>query len=182
MSSQRYGQRGRLTIMEPVWAKASSKNPLKLMIKLMGKMQKLRRVYLKLKFFILHFLNVAQMAQIDEKQEAIAKIRMAIDHDFAARAKIEADAEVNSEEDLLPNLARSIWAAPDSVDGHSPHWEFGSPEKPINSRALETEMSALGDASFKEFDERLRDFLSSCLPDEAIQYEDPILVSVRVPQ
>jgi hypothetical protein len=167
--------------MEPVWAKASSKNPLKLMIKLMGKTQKLRRVYLKPKF-ILHFLNVAQMAQIDEKQEAIAKIRMAIDHDFAARAKIEADAEVDSEEDLLPNHARSIWAAPDSVDGHSPHWKFGSPENPINSRALETEMSVLGAASFKEFDEHLRDFLSSCLPGEAVQYEDPILVSVRVPQ
>jgi hypothetical protein len=60
--------------MEPMWAKASSKNPLKLMIKLMGKMQKIRQVYLKLKFFTLHFLNVAQMAQIDEKQEAIAKI------------------------------------------------------------------------------------------------------------
>jgi hypothetical protein len=104
---------------------------------------------------------------------------------FWLMLKIKADAEVNSEdfkEDSLPNLAQSIWAAPDSVDGCSPHWKFGSPEKPINSRALETEMSALGDTSFKEFDEHLRDFLSSCLPDEAIQYEDPILVSVHAPQ
>jgi hypothetical protein len=38
-------------------------------------------------------------------------------------------------------------------------------------------MSAHGDASFKEFDERIRDFLSLLyLPDEAIRYEDPIQV------
>ncbi|KDR80463.1 hypothetical protein GALMADRAFT_92870 [Galerina marginata CBS 339.88] len=120
-----------------------------------------------------------QMAKIDEKQEAIAKIRMAIDNDIAARAKIAAEAGISSgdfEEDSLPILARSAWAAPNNVDGQSPHWKFGSPEKPINSRALDTETSGLDDSSIKDFDERLRDFLSSCLPDEAIRYEDPILI------
>ncbi|KDR73369.1 hypothetical protein GALMADRAFT_72471, partial [Galerina marginata CBS 339.88] len=120
-----------------------------------------------------------QMAKIDEKQEAIAKIRMAIDNDVAARAKIAAEAGISSgdfEEDSLPILAQSAWAAPNNVDGQSPHWKFGSPEKPINSRALDTEISGLGDSTIKDFDERLRDFLSSCLPDEAIRYEDQILI------
>ena len=116
------------------------------------------------------------MTQIDEKQEAITKIRMAIDNDAAAReAKSSADFKEGCE--LSPNLGKSVWAAPDNVNGHSPHWIFGSPENPINSHSLETDMSAQGDASFKEFDERLRDFiLSLYLPDEAIRYEDPILV------
>ncbi|KAF8800477.1 hypothetical protein BYT27DRAFT_7262876 [Phlegmacium glaucopus] len=125
------------------------------------------------------------MVQIDEKQEAIAKIRMAIDNDVAARAKIEAEAEISSEdfeEDSLPNPAQSIWTAPDNIDRHLPHWIFGSPEKPTNSCTLEPEMSALGDSSFTGFDEHLRDFLSLCLPDEAIRYEDPIMVSFHAPQ
>lgn len=109
------------------------------------------------------------MARIDEKQEAIAKIRMAIDSNITACAKIEAELdEINSDHSDTHNF----WAAPDNANGNSPHWIFGSPEKPINSRALEME-----NLSFKEFDERLRDFLSLCLPNEAIRYEDPILVS-----
>src|SRR5712671_2691196 len=118
------------------------------------------------------------MAQIDEKQEAIAKIRMALDNDIAARARIEAEAGVNSEdfkENSFPNLAQSVWAAPDNVNGHTPHWKFGSPERPLNSHVLETEILAPYDLPFKEFDERLRDFLASCLPDEVIQYEDQIM-------
>ncbi|KAG5633260.1 hypothetical protein H0H81_009345, partial [Sphagnurus paluster] len=84
-----------------------------------------------------------QMAQIDEKQEAIAKIQMAIDNDAAARAKIDAEAEIsydNFEEDGSIDLGQSIWAAPDTLDGHSPHWKFGSPGKLINSHTLETEI------------------------------------------
>lgn len=120
------------------------------------------------------------MARIDEKQEAIARIRMAIDNDIAARAKIKAEAETNNDDfkaDSQPNLVQSVWAAPENIDGQSPHWKFGSPEKPINSRALETEMPTLCNLSFKEFDDRLRDFLSLCLPTEVIRYEDPIVVS-----
>ena len=124
------------------------------------------------------------MIQIDEKQEAIAKIRMMIDNHAATCARPLSEAKIRSadfkeDDELSPNLDQSVWAAPDNVDGRSPHWIFGSPENPINSHTLETEMSAQGHgdaASFKEFDERLRDFLSLILPDEAIRYEDPILV------
>ncbi|KAG5650062.1 hypothetical protein H0H81_000906 [Sphagnurus paluster] len=119
-----------------------------------------------------------QMAQIDEKQEAIAKIRMAIDNNAAACAKIDAEAEISYddfEEDGSMDLGQSIWAALDTLNGHSPHWKFGSPGKPTNSRTLETKMSSLDDSSFKEFDERLRDFISLCIPDEALHYEDLIL-------
>jgi hypothetical protein len=117
------------------------------------------------------------MAQIDEKQEAIAKIRMAIDDDVAAHARIEAEATEAGISTKAVDM--SVWAAPDNVNGHSPHWIFGSPEKPIDSRILETDMCAQGNPSFKEFNVRLRDFLSLCLPDEAIRYEDPILVSLN---
>jgi hypothetical protein len=114
------------------------------------------------------------MAQIDEKLEAIAKIRMAIDADVAARARIDAEARIST-----GRVHMSIWAAPDNVNGDSPHWIYGSPETPINSRTLETDMCAQGNPSFVEFDDRLRDFLSLCFPDEAIRYEDPILVSLN---
>jgi hypothetical protein len=120
------------------------------------------------------------MTQIDEKQEAIAKIRMTIDNDAAAREAKISSADFKEGDELSPNLGQSVWAAPDNVNGHSPHWIFGSPENPINSLTLEIDMSAQGDASFKEFDERLRDFLSLYLPDEAIQYEDLILVILNI--
>lgn len=119
------------------------------------------------------------MAQIDEKQEAIAKIRMAIDMDVAACARIDNEAAEAGISTTAVRMSESAWAAPNNVDGHSPHWIFGSPEKPIDSRILETDMRAQGNPSFKEFDERLRNFLSLCLPDEVIQYEDPILVSLN---
>ena len=75
----------------------------------------------------------------------------------------------------------SVWAAPDNINGDSdaPQWIFGSPKTPINSRTLETDMCAQGNPSFIEFDDWLRDFLSLCLPDEAIRYEDLILVSLN---
>jgi hypothetical protein len=113
------------------------------------------------------------MAQIDEKLEAIAKIRMAIDTDVAARARINAEA--------AEARISTETAAPDHVNGDSDasHWIYGSPETPINSRTLETDMCAQGNPSFVEFDDRLRDFLSLCFPDEAIRYEDPILVSLN---
>jgi hypothetical protein len=119
------------------------------------------------------------MARIDEKLEAIAKIRMAIDTDVAAHARIDAkaaEAGISTEPEAIHT---SVWAAPDNLNGYPPHWKFGSPEKPIDSCVLETDMCAQGNPSFKEFNERLRDFLSLCLPDEAIRYEDPILVSLN---
>ena len=125
------------------------------------------------------FLNIAQMAQIDEKLEAIAKIRMAIDTDVAACTRIDANA---AEAGISTETVHvSVWAAPDNVNGDSdaPHWIYGSPETPINSCTLETDMCAQGNPSFVEFDDRLKDFLSLCLPDEAIRYEDPISVSLN---
>ena len=150
------------------------------MAKQTEKMLKLRWVYLHEAssfYFIVRYIT--QMAWIDEKQEAIAKIRMAIDTDVAARARIDAnvgEAGISTEPEVVH---LSAWAAPNNLKGLPPHWKFGSPEKPVNSCILETDMCAQGNPSFKEFDERLRDFLSLCLPDEAIRYEDPILVSLE---
>jgi hypothetical protein len=93
-------------------------------------------------------------------------------------AEMSTSANFEEGDEESPNHGQSVWAAPDSVDGHAPHWIFGSPVngKPIDSCTVETNMS---DASFKEFDERLRDFLSLCFPDEAIQYEDVVLVMLN---
>ena len=55
------------------------------------------------------------MIQIDEKQEAIAKIRMMIDnHAATCEAKIRS-ADFKEDDELSPNLGQSVWAAPDSV-------------------------------------------------------------------
>lgn len=121
------------------------------------------------------------MVQIDEKQKAIAKIQMAVDNDAMEHCAQAAERSADFEEDnkSSPNCGQSVWAAPDNINGHTPHWIFGSPVngKPINSRTVETDMS---DALFKEFDEKLRDFLSLCLPDEAIRYEDAVLVMLNI--
>ena len=77
------------------------------------------------------------MAQIDEKLKAIAKIRMAVDIDVAAHARIDnkaAEARISTK-----TVHMSAWAAPDNVNGDAPHWIY----------------------------------------DEAIRYEDPILVSLN---
>jgi len=80
------------------------------------------------------------MTQIGEKQEAIAKIQMAIDNDVMAHARIDAESVISTE--IVHVSVLGLWAAPDNVNEHPPHWIFGSPEKPVNSHTLETDMCA----------------------------------------
>ena len=84
--------------------------------------------------------------------------------DVAACARIDNEAAEAGISITAVHMSESAWAALNNIDGHSPHWIFGSPKKPIDSRILETDMHAQGNPSFKEFDERLRNFLSLCLP------------------
>ena len=103
------------------------------------------------------------MAVIDEKLEAIARIRMAIDHDIQARqivSECEADEAVtDSESDLRP-------------------WKFGSPASggKVNFRVLVEDRSRTH-REYRDLDQRLREFIAFHFPEEALSYEDEIYVS-----
>ena len=112
-------------------------------------------------------IRTAQMVRIDENQEAIALIRMAIDDDNRART-LQAQADV---EDRVTELPREQELH--SLDGH---WTFGSPSGTwLDSRELE-EIFAPTNHDFLSFDERLRSFITHAFPEEAPRYEDLIYV------
>jgi len=102
------------------------------------------------------------MVVIDEKMEAIAHIRMAINNDIQARQIVpenEADEEVTDGE---LNLRQ---------------WEFGSPEgKKVNFRVLVEDRSRTH-REYHNLDQRLRDFIAFHFPEEALSYEDEVFVS-----
>ncbi|KAF8263167.1 hypothetical protein EI94DRAFT_1598647 [Lactarius quietus] len=104
-----------------------------------------------------------QMAVIDEKLEAIARIRMAIDNDIQARQIVsegEADEAVTDNESALSTR----------------QWKFGSPEgKRVNFRALVEDRSKTH-REYRDLDQRLRDFIAFHFPEEALSYEDEIFV------
>ena len=99
----------------------------------------------------------AQMVRIDENQEAIAFIRMAIDNN--AEAQVQSDTE-------------------DHVDSDGQHWTFGSPNGTwLDSRELERVL-AQSDRDFASFNDRLRLFIAYSFPGKILRYEDLILVSL----
>ena len=109
------------------------------------------------------------MVKIDENQEVIALIRMAVDNDKKAQAlqsQLDADVEYCQTGTGMPGL-------------HSfseQHWTFGSQSgTKLNSRELEKKF-APSDRDFVSFDERLRSFITHSFPDEAPYYEDLIYV------
>jgi hypothetical protein len=110
-------------------------------------------------------LVVTQMVRIDENQEAIAHIRMAIDNDNMART-LQAQAGVEDCE---------LADCPESYSVQH-HWKFGSPNGTrLDSRELER-LCTPTDRSFISFDERLRSFITHCFPEEAPHYEELIYV------
>jgi hypothetical protein len=103
------------------------------------------------------------MVVIDEKLEAIARIRMAIDNDIQARQITD---EGKTEEPATTNEA----------DLQQP-WQFGSPEgKRVNLRALVEDRSRTH-REYCDLDQRLRDFITFHFPKDALSYEDEIFVS-----
>jgi hypothetical protein len=99
------------------------------------------------------------MAVIDEKLEAIAHIRMAINHDIQAR-------QIVSERDSVP----------DEEVTDLRQWIFGSPEQKVNFRVLVEDRSRTN-REYRNLDQRLRDFIALHFPEEALSYEDEIFVS-----
>jgi len=110
-----------------------------------------------------------EMCIIDEKQEAIARIRMAIDNDKKARLDLESTEDIiESEVKVDPELKSSKT------------WRMGSQEgKKMNFRIVVTGL-AKADPRYRNLDERLRDFIACNLPKEAVQmkFEDDINVSL----
>ena len=97
------------------------------------------------------------MCIIDEKQEAIARIRMAIDNDKKARLNLESVEDINEREVL-------------DLESKSPKtWWFGSPEgKKMNLHVVAVNL-AKDNRRYRSLDERLRDFIACNMPEEAVQ-------------
>ncbi|KAF8149988.1 hypothetical protein B0H34DRAFT_785238 [Crassisporium funariophilum] len=108
-----------------------------------------------------------QMCVIDKKQEAIARIRMAIDNDIKARLDLEPTEDIIKNQPVLDLESES-----------SKTWRLGSQDgKKMNLRVMAADL-AKADLRYRNLDERLRDFISYNMPKEAVQmrYEDDIYV------
>lgn len=109
------------------------------------------------------------MCIIDEKQEAIARIRMAIDNDRKARSNLESMEDIDESEVALELESESTKT-----------WRLGSPEgKKTNLRAMAVDL-AKAVRPYRSLDEILRDFIACNMPEEAVQmrFEDDIYVSL----
>ena len=107
------------------------------------------------------------MAKIDERQEAIAFIRMTIDNSQEALRVKNQDLNLELEPDLVGD---------DELATES-SWKFGSPEgRKITSCVLEANLAPLHH-DYSLFDQRLRTFIAENLPKDALRYEDEIYVS-----
>lgn len=104
-----------------------------------------------------------KMSVIDEKQESIACIRMAIDNNDLAR-RLNADAPDDEEPfDIDQDIDSQLW-------------QLGSPEgKKSNIRVMSAELGRVHE-EYRDLDKRVRDFVACQMPEEAMQYEDDIYV------
>jgi hypothetical protein len=111
-----------------------------------------------------------KMCVIDEKQEAIARIRMTIDNDRKARLELDAMENVTESEVTLDLELES-----------SKTWQLGSPEgKKTNLRIMGADLAKVN-SQYCSLDERVREFIACNMPEEAIQlrFEDNIHVSLE---
>ena len=108
------------------------------------------------------------MSVIDEKQEAVARIRTAVDNDNLARLNLDT---LDDDDDM--DELRDIGANVDSQ-----HWQLGSLEgKKSNLRVMSTELGR-EHKEYRHLDENVRDFITLHMPEEAMRYEDDIYVSL----
>jgi hypothetical protein len=110
------------------------------------------------------------MCIIDEKQEAIARIRMAIDNN----KKVCLDLE--STEDTIESEVQV-----DLESESSKTWRMGSQEgKKMKFRIMVADLANADPRRYHNLDERLRNFIACNLPEEAVQmkFEDDINVSL----
>ena len=110
------------------------------------------------------------MVRIDENQEAVALIRMAIDdYNYSQTSEVDFEDSANK----LPTEPDS-----ESYGLSEQHWTLGSRSgTQLDSRAVE-ECLAPSNPNFVSFDQRLRSFIADNFPEEAPRYEDLIYVSI----
>jgi hypothetical protein len=109
------------------------------------------------------------MSVIDEKQESIARIRMAVDNnDLAQRLNVDApddEEPFDIDQDIDSQL-----------------WQLGSPEgKTANIRVMSAELGRVHE-EYRDLDKRVRDFVACHMPEEAMRYEDDIQVHLFSPE
>ena len=104
------------------------------------------------------------MAQIDENQEAIAGITMAVDLYDASQRSIAREETENDGAESPPAI----------IEGE--HWKLGAPLKRISAR--DWELLEGGNAAFRCFETRLTAFLAEYLPHEDLP-ASPIMVSCQ---
>jgi hypothetical protein len=164
MSFRIYGKKGPLTTCPHVQGRDSNKRQLRRTSRQMERELRSRCVCLPT-LIIWMLIWVDQMVRIDENQEAIALIRMAIDDDNRART-------LQDVEDHAMELPRE----PELNNLQERHWTFGSCDGTrLDSRELER-IFAPTDSDFIYFDERLRSFITHNFPEEAPRYEELIYV------
>jgi hypothetical protein len=108
------------------------------------------------------------MAQIDENQEVIARIRMTIDnYDKARRFP-------NAEDDEIPDQDEQ-----DKLDAEQRHWSLGAPEHITTAKALEQDVFRYQrNRFFRQFDSRLKSFLREHISADSIGMDEPLKVSL----
>lgn len=112
------------------------------------------------------------MCVIDEKQEAIARIRLTIDNDRKARLNLDSESMESAAEGEV---------ALDLELENSKTFQLGSPEgKKVNLRVMGADLGKVN-SQYCSLDERVRDFIASNMPEEAVQlrFEDNIYVSLE---
>ncbi|KAJ7873127.1 hypothetical protein B0H14DRAFT_3561224, partial [Mycena olivaceomarginata] len=102
-----------------------------------------------------------QIALQDENEEAMARIKMAVDE----WRRSQEDPDVEEEERTL--------IAPANQD-LSAHWTLGSPEKRVSTHWLEAERRT--DPAFRNFNFRLREYIASHHPSQQIRLEQQIQI------
>jgi hypothetical protein len=108
------------------------------------------------------------MSVIDEKQEAVARIRMAVDNDNLARLNLNT-LDDDNDMDELHDIDTNV---------DSRHWQLGSLEgKKSNLRVMSAELGR-EHKEYRRLDENVRDFITLHMPEEAMRYEDDIYVSL----
>ncbi|KAJ6493758.1 hypothetical protein DFH09DRAFT_1337978 [Mycena vulgaris] len=111
-----------------------------------------------------NFKDVAsQMNRVDETQEAIARIRMAID-----KYDKQQEEDERADEDDFD-------AAPKISVRTSASWRFGAPQRLTNSKAFEQFLVSAGHP-VKHFDLMLRDFVAENFPGDRVSFEQHIQI------
>ncbi|KAJ7033041.1 hypothetical protein C8F04DRAFT_958197, partial [Mycena alexandri] len=111
-----------------------------------------------------NFKNVTpQMDRIDENQEALARIRMAVDRYDDRRKEDEQEDDMELDETASPGKLPSA------------SWRFGSPERLVNSKSFEQSLELAG-FRVHDFDLMLRDFIAEHYPADQVTYEECIQI------